>query len=56
MFFRRRAEPEALVSSTSPTMRSMWTDRLGVAGTRSLQILLVLTLVVLHTTSVTCSL
>ena len=44
MFFRRRAEPEALVSSTSPTMRSMWTDRLGVAGTRSLQILLVLTL------------
>ena len=44
MFLRRRTEPEPPVSPTSPTMRSMWTDRLGVAGTRSLQILLVLTL------------
>ncbi len=45
MFFRRRSElapPPA--GPPSPTMRSMWTDRLGVAGTRSLQILLVLTL------------
>ncbi|MBX9472992.1 MAG: AI-2E family transporter [Chryseoglobus sp.] len=44
MFFRRRTEPVPPASPTAPTMRSMWTDRLGVAGTRSLQILLVLAL------------
>lgn len=44
MFLRRRSEPVPAASPTSPTMRGMWTDRLGVAGTRSLQILLVLTL------------
>ena len=45
MFFRRRPTPVAEPAGPSkPTMRTMWTDRLGVAGTRSLQILLVLTL------------
>lgn len=45
MFFRRRPDPViAPDDPPSPTMRSMWTDRLGVAGTRSLQILLVLAL------------
>lgn len=45
MFFRRRAEPTPPSAEvTKPTVRSMWTDRLGTAGTRSLQILLVLTL------------
>ncbi len=44
MFFRRRTEPVPPAGPATPTMRSMWTDRLGVAGTRSLQILLVLAL------------
>ena len=45
MFFRRRSAPApAPLEAPAPTIRSMWTDRLGNAGTRSLQILLVLTL------------
>lgn len=45
MIFRRR--PDSVIApddAPSPTVRTMWTDRLGTAGTRSLQILLVLTL------------
>ncbi len=45
MFFRRRTEPvNAPNTPPKPTVRSLWTDRLGVAGTRSLQVLLVLAL------------
>ncbi len=45
MIFRRRSEPTAAPPApATPSMRSLWTDRLGVASTRSLQVLLVLTL------------
>ena len=44
MFLRRHSAPPEPTGPSTPTMRSMWTDRLGVAGTRSLQILLVLAL------------
>ena len=45
MVFRRRTDPVvAPIDPPKPTVRSMWTDRLGAAGTRSLQILLVLAL------------
>ena len=45
MFFRHRTAPVAEpLGPAKPTIRSLWTDRLGVAGTRSLQILLVLAL------------
>ena len=45
MIFRRHREPLAVpLEAPKPTMSSMWTDRLGVAATRSLQIVLVLAL------------
>lgn len=45
MVFRRRTEPVITrLDPPKPTVRGMWTDRLGVAGTRSLQILLVVAL------------
>jgi len=43
MFFRRRP-PLPPADPGRPSLTGMWTDRLGTLGTRSLQILLVLTL------------
>jgi predicted PurR-regulated permease PerM len=48
MIFRRHREPLAVpVEAPKPTVHGMWTDRLGVAATRSLQIVLVLALAII---------
>jgi predicted PurR-regulated permease PerM len=45
MIIRRHREPPTLpVEAPKPSVHGMWTDRLGVAATRSLQIVLVLAL------------
>lgn len=45
MFSRRRAKPEsALTTQVVPKVEKLWTDRLGVVSTRSLQVLIAIAL------------
>ena len=45
MFSRRRATPEsALTTQVVPKVEKLWTDRLGVVSTRSLQVLIAIAL------------